>query len=129
MCTIGWARLEAAVLRLICATVLLLPTFARCEVLAGKAGYLSEWEIKATVAATQGEFSGPMTMTHVGLCTVAGPVEKVGEIHYRLSGVLTSKMNATLTFGGERCEFSAYRSEGYKGVMDCPGTKGVPLTI
>ena len=116
-------------LRLICATVLLLPTLAHAEVLAGKAGYLSEWEIKATVAATKGEFSGPMTMTHVGLCAVAGPLEKVGEIRYRLSGVLTSKMDATLTFDGERCGFSAFRSEGYKGVMDCPGTKGVPLTI
>ena len=115
------------------AVALLLPAPAQAEVIkvAGKAGYLSEWEVSASVRADANarEFSGPMTMTHTGLCTVSGPVEKSGEIRYRLSGLFRSKMDATLTIDGARCTFSGTLSQAYSGVMDCPGTKGVPLTI
>ena len=115
------------------AVALLLPAPARAEVIkvTGKAGYLSEWEVSANVSADSStrEFSGPMTMTHTGLCTVSGPVEKAGEIRYRLSGLFRSKMDATLTIDGARCTFSGVLSQAYSGVMDCPGTKGVPLTI
>jgi hypothetical protein len=121
-------------MRVLClAVALLLPAPAQAEVIkvAGKAGYLSEWEVSASVSgdASAREFSGPMTMTHTGLCTVSGPVEKSGEIRYRLSGLFRSKMDATLTIDGMRCTFSGTLSQAYSGVMDCPGTKGVPLTI
>jgi hypothetical protein len=114
--------------------MLLLSAPAQAEVLnvAGKAGYLAEWEVSASVrASTTGarEFSGPMTMTHIGLCTVSGPVAKSGEIRYRISGLLRSRMEATLTLDGTRCTFNGVLSEAYSGVMECPGTKGVPLTI
>jgi hypothetical protein len=117
------------------AVALALPASAQAEIIkvSGKAGYLSEWEVSANVsAAATGaarEFSGPMTMTHTGLCTVSGPVEKSGEIRYRLSGLFRSRMNATLTIDGAHCTFSGVLSQAYSGVMDCPGTKGVPLTI
>ena len=121
-------------MRVLClAVALLLPAPAQAEVIkvAGKAGYLSEWEVTASVSADASarEFSGPMTMTHTGLCTVSGPVEKSGELRYRLSGLFRSKMDATLTIDGMRCTFSGTLSQAYSGVMDCPGTKGVPLTI
>jgi hypothetical protein len=122
-------------MRIAClAVALLLPAPAQADVIkvAGKAGYLSEWEVSASVSADATgarEFSGPMTMTHTGLCTVAGPVEKSGEIRYRLSGLFRSRMDATLTIDGARCTFSGVLSQAYSGVMDCPGTKGVPLTI
>jgi len=121
-------------LRIICLSMtLLLPASAQAEVIkvAGKAGYLSEWEVSASVSADASarEFFGPMTMTHTGLCTVSGPVEKSGEIRYRLSGLFRSRMDATLTIDGARCTFSGVLSQAYSGVMDCPGTKGVPLTI
>lgn len=115
----------------VAAFALVLPVRSQAETLIGKAGYLSEWTVSATVAADASrEFSGPMTLAHTGLCTVNGPVEKAGDIHYRISGLLTSRMAATLTIDGARCTFSgAAASDAYSGVMDCPGTKGVPLTI
>lgn len=123
-------------MRIVClAAALLVPAPARAEVIkvAGKAGYLAEWEVSASVSADAAggarEFSGPMTMTHTGLCTVSGPVEKSGEIRYRLSGLFRARMDATLTIDGTRCTFSGVLSQAYSGVMDCPGTKGVPLTI
>lgn len=113
------------------AIALALPALSKAETLTGKAGYLAEWTVSATVAADPArEFSGPMTMTHTGLCTVNGPVEKAGDIHYRISGLFTSRMAATLTVDGARCTFSGgATADAYSGVMDCPGTKGVPLTI
>ena len=62
----------------------------------GYAGVLGEWELTATVTESQsrraGEFSGPVTMTHVGICTQDGPERKTGEIRVQMSA---SRLNAT----------------------------------
>ena len=41
----------------------------------GHAGHLGEWKLSATVDGNAGriKFSGPLTMTHVGMCTQDGP--------------------------------------------------------
>src|SRR4051812_7204636 len=45
----------------------------------GKLGYLSEWDVTATVvphaSGRRQEFSGPLTVRHTGICTTNGPVE------------------------------------------------------
>src|ERR1700722_575271 len=50
----------------------------------GYSGYLGEWELTATVTEkTSGwtrEYSGPLTMRHIGLCTQDGPEERAGEM-------------------------------------------------
>lgn len=98
----------------------------------GKAGYLSEWEVTATAnpsASDTREFSGPLMVRHIGLCSPNGPVEKPGEIKLRVSGLSRSTLDATLTFGGQTCTLRAYRSETVEGTMDCPDTRGVPITL
>src|SRR5882762_4304433 len=84
----------------------------------GYAGVLGEWELTATVTDTasrrQQEFSGPATMTHVGLCTQDGPERKSGEIRVQLSA---SRLQATLSFAGVECTYTATLSDAYKGQM------------
>jgi hypothetical protein len=60
------------------------PAQARTLRIDGKSGYLSEWEVKAEVTATvargREEFSGPVTLRHVGVCSPNGAVEKSGTL-------------------------------------------------
>ena len=55
------------------------PAGAQSLQVLGYAGVLGEWELTATVtenASQPKEFSGPLTMTHVGLCTVDDPEKR-----------------------------------------------------
>src|SRR3954447_1791260 len=93
----------------------------------GYAGPLGEWELVADVSeASAGEFSGPATMTHVGLCTQDGPERKSGDIRLRIAA---SRLNATLSLAGVECTYSASLSDAYKGQMSCPGRAPEPLTL
>ena len=99
----------------------------------GKLGYLSEWEVVATVtervADGKKEFAGPLTVRHVGTCTTGRPAEMVGEIRYRLSGWIKPRMTATLAIDGVECGFEGNLSETYDGVMSCPQWRGVPVSL
>jgi hypothetical protein len=97
----------------------------------GRAGYLSDWEVSATVrAAPDGrEFAGPLVMRHTGLCTVAGPVEKAGDIRFRRTGWPLAGLAATVGIDGMSCSFSARGNASYDGFMQCPGTTSVPLSL
>jgi hypothetical protein len=96
----------------------------------GYAGVLGEWELTATVTETQsrraGEFSGPVTMTHVGICTQDGPERKTGEIRVQMSA---SRLNATLLLADVECTYSAALTDAYKGQMKCPDRPAVPLVL
>ncbi|MCC6776901.1 MAG: hypothetical protein IT537_09740 [Hyphomicrobiales bacterium] len=117
----------------------------------GVAGYLSEWELSGAVpeAAPAGqdlagrdlagrdlagrepagrEFAGQVTWRHVGVCSPNGPVEKVGNLRLRLSAGAT-RVDATLTFEGRPCTYTAAGGRRASGFMDCPDAKGVPLSI
>jgi hypothetical protein len=124
----GLARLAAAIM-------LASPAAAGAMEVAvtGQAGYLSEWEVTARARQiTNGsrvEYAGPLVMKHVGLCTADGPVEKSGEIRFRRTGLMVSGIEATLSFGEERCTFAGSGAKTYDGVMHCPGTRGVPLSL
>ena len=76
------------------------PAHATSMQVTGKLGYLSEWEIAATVdehaSAGTKEFSGPLVLRHVGVCTPGRPVEMSGEIRYRITGWISPRMKATL---------------------------------
>ena len=60
------------------------PANAQSVQVNGKFGYLSEYELTASVVAKttdeNGEFSGPMIVRHVGLCTHDGAVQKTGKL-------------------------------------------------
>ena len=98
----------------------------------GQAGVLGEWELTANLAATNAarkEFSGPLVMKHVGLCTQDGPEVKKGELRVQLSGA--SRMKATLVMEGAiaPCSYQGQKSDAYKGVMRCPDQREMPLLI
>jgi hypothetical protein len=98
----------------------------------GYSGYLGEWELTATVTETapgsSAEYSGPLTMKHVGLCTQDGPEEKTGALRFRIS-TSSSRLNATLSVAGVECTYSGQLADSYTGMMDCPGRQGVPLKL
>ena len=100
--------------------------------LVGYAGVLGEWELTATVTEdARGwakEFSGPLSMKHVGICTQDGPEEKTGEIRFQISA-LSSRLNATLLVEGVACSYSAGLSDAYSGMMACPDREAVPLKL
>lgn len=98
----------------------------------GYSGYLGEWELTATVTATAAgstaEYSGPLTMKHVGICTQDGPEEKTGALRFQISAS-SSRLNAILSVAGVECTYSGELSDSYAGTMNCPGRQGVPLKL
>lgn len=98
----------------------------------GYAGVLGEWELTAAVTESTArrtkEFSGPVTMTHVGLCTQDGPETKSGEIRLHISGT-ADRLNATILMAGVACRYSGKLSDFYIGMMICPDREAVPLKL
>src|SRR6187551_3108239 len=108
------------------------PAVAEPREVFGYGGELGEWELSATVtekASSRGrEFSGPLSMTHVGMCTQDGPEQKTGEIRFQISA-LSSRLDARLLVEGVECTYSAASSEPYSGMMNCPDRDAVPLKL
>ena len=108
------------------------PAQAKSMQLVGYAGVLGEWELTATVTENghgwTKEFSGPLSMKHVGICTQDGPEEKTGEIRFQISA-LSSRLDATLLVEGVACRYSAGLSDPYSGMMACPDREAVPLKL
>jgi hypothetical protein len=121
-----------ALLPLFVLGVLAAPAQAEPRQILGYAGALGEWELTATVTENaqrwNREFSGPMSMKHVGICTQDGPEEKTGEIRFRISA-LSSRLDATLSVEGMECTYSAWSGEPYSGMMACPDRAAVPLKL
>ena len=93
---------------------------------------LGEWELTATVtekASSRGrEFSGPLSMKHVGICTQDGPEQKTGEIRFQVLDV-PPQLHATLLVDGVTCTYSGKRSDFSSGALICSGRAGVPLKL
>ena len=108
------------------------PADAQSLQVVGYAGVLGEWELTATVTATDsrrtGEFSGPLTMRHTGLCTQDGPEEKTGDLRLHVSAA-SSHVTATLRVSGIACSYSGKLSGSYSGMMVCPDRPAVPLML
>jgi hypothetical protein len=122
-----------ALLLLFVTGALAAPAQAQSLQVVGYAGVLGEWELTATVTETSRtwskEFSGPLTMTHVGICTQDGPEQKSGEIRFQISA-LSSQLDATLQVEGVACSYSARSSsDPYSGLMTCPDREAVPLKL
>jgi len=110
------------------------PVHAQSLRVTGETGYLSEWEVSGNVTQSISgrvrEFSGPLTMRHVGLCSPAGPEEKVAEIKLQiLKPGLLPHFRAIMTMNGSKCTFGGKFSDTYSGLMDCADAKGVPVTL
>ena len=100
--------------------------------LVGYSGFLGEWELTATVtedgSAAPREYSGPLSMKHVGLCTQDGPEEKSGKIRVQMVPS-ESRIEATLWVDGVECSYHGTLSDFYTGTMDCSGRERVPLKL
>jgi hypothetical protein len=110
-----------------------LPARADPVQVTGKLGYLSEWELSARVTERSSErgkeFSGPITVRHVGVCAPGRPVEMSGEIRYRITGWVKPRITATLSLDGVDCGIEGRLSETYDGVMSCDQWRGVPVSL
>jgi hypothetical protein len=112
-------------------TLLAMPAAAGSLEVVGYAGLLGEWELTATLredGSTAANYSGPLSMKHVGLCTQDGPEEKTGEISVRMSAS-SSRLPATLSLDGVECGYQGTLSEFYSGTMNCSGREAVPLKL
>jgi len=109
-----------------------IPAAGQSLELIGYAGELGEWELTAAVTERASwwvkEFSGPLTMKHVGICTQDGPEEKTGEIRFQLSA-WSGRLNARLSVSGTTCTYSGKLSDAYTGMMSCPDRQAVPLKL
>jgi hypothetical protein len=112
--------------------VLVTPAAGQSRDVIGYAGQLGEWEL--TAAATEGgswwtkEFSGPMIMKHVGICTQDGPEERAGQIWLQLSS-WSRRLSARISVAGTTCTYSGRLSDAYTGMMNCPDRPAVPLKL
>ena len=106
------------------------PCIGHSREVIGYAGQLGEWELTASVTenAVTKEFSGPLTMRHVGICTQDGPEEKAGAIRLQVSEV-SARMSASLLIEGVTCSYSGRLSDSYNGPMSCLGREAVPLKL
>jgi hypothetical protein len=97
----------------------------------GQAGVLGEWELTANISSAdtgvRKQFSGPLLMKHVGICSVDGPEQKTGEIQLQVLG--SSRVKATLVIEGVTCTYAGRKSDSYSGVLRCPDRRDVPLLM
>jgi hypothetical protein len=106
------------------------PVAAQSLQLQGKTGYLGEYELSASVigqgSGSKKEFSGPLIIKHVGLCTHDGPNETVSQIRLRHA---SSGIAATLVFEGSECTYQGILSESHVGFMACADGTSLPLQL
>jgi len=99
----------------------------------GQAGVLGEWELTGNLteggSGPRKEFSGPLKMKHVGICTQDGPEERAGEIRLQLAARPESRVTAQLLLDGVPCTYSARKTHAYEGTMSCAGRAPVPLLV
>ena len=121
-----------ALLLLFLTGALATPAQATSLQLVGYAGVLGEWELTATVTENARgwtrEFSGPLSMKHVGICTQDGPEEKAEQIRFQISA-LSSRLDGTLLVEGVACSYSAGASDPYSGMLACSDREAVPLKL
>jgi hypothetical protein len=124
-----WCYGRTALVGAIALCFLQVPKLEAMEFL-GQAGVLGEWELTGnlTESSQSMEFSGPLKMKHVGICTQDGPEERAGEISLQL-GSRSESLTATLVLDGTPCNYSARKTHAYEGTMACAGRAPVPLVV
>ncbi|MEA2737926.1 MAG: hypothetical protein QOH05_1233 [Acetobacteraceae bacterium] len=105
---------------------------AQTRIVSGQSGILGEWELTATVTKeTDGggrRWRGPLSLKHIGFCSVDGPEEKTGELRLDVSA-RPDEARATLVIDGITCTFTGHLADGYNGVMMCPDRPGLPMML
>ena len=109
------------------------PTSAQSVLqLYGKTGYLGEYELSGTVSEQSSngrrEYSGPLVIKHVGLCTHDGPQETISQIRLQIEKS-SQRVMAALAFDGVECTYHGVLTESYHGFMNCADQTSVPLRL
>ncbi len=98
----------------------------------GQIGYLQEWEMKAnlakTITSSGVSYDGPVTLRHVGLCSVNGLEEKSGVVRLTVSR-RTSAVEGTLAMKDDTCRIVASASKSHSGLLNCRDGQGVPISF
>jgi hypothetical protein len=106
------------------------PASAQSYSASGQIGYLQEWEIKGNLARmptrTGADYSGPVTLRHVGLCSVNGVEEKSGVMQLKVSSV---RLEGTLAMDDDSCRIVASAASSYSGLLSCRNGQGVPISF
>jgi len=113
-------------------SALAIPARAQSMQVYGKTGYLGEYELSSNVSeqVTSGkkEYSGPLAVKHVGLCTRDGPKETTGQIRFQVAGS-SSRAAATLVFEAVECTWEGVLLESYHGFMNRADKTSLPLRL
>ena len=125
-----------AVLVAISALTFAAPAGAQTRSVTGQFGVLGEWELTADVtkqADVSGRlWSGPLSLKHIGFCSVDGPEQKTGELRLDIPDLgagSSAEATAILLFDGIACIFEGHLTDGYEGVMVCPDRANVPIML
>jgi len=120
-----------AVLSFCLATAVAPNAYAQALKVSGQLGVLGEWELSATLsrepAGGKRQFSGPLSLKHVGICSPDGPEEKAGTAQVQL--VSASRVAASFMIDGVTCTYRGQKSDTYTGLMSCPGKADVPILL
>jgi len=96
----------------------------------GQAGFLQEWEIKASLAktATRGgdDYRGPVTLRHIGLCSADGVAEKSGALRLTVS---RAGVAGTLVLADDSCRIATSAAHPGAGLLSCSDGQGIPITL
>lgn len=105
---------------------------AQARELAGRFGYLGEWDVVATLSeektggALAAELAGSLRMKHNAVCGPGETPEKSGHIRMSVRG---NRYSAQMTLGGASCAFSGTLSESAHSFVRCGGEGQVPLRL
>jgi hypothetical protein len=127
-----WSAAQCLAMVVGAAVVLVPSAQTRALEILGQVGVLGEWELTAKLdenasAATK-EYSGPLMMRHVGICTQDGPEERAGEMRLQL-GTSGAQLKATLVVEGVECHYDGRKSHAYEGTMTCLGREALPMML
>ena len=128
------ARVAIAVLVAVSTLTFAALAGAQTRSVTGQFGVLGEWELTANVTkqADGGGrlWSGPLSLKHIGFCSVDGPEEKTGELRLDTPDPNSlAKATATLLIDGVECVFKGHMTDGNDGVMACPDRADVPMML
>jgi hypothetical protein len=81
-----------------------------------------------TITSSGMSYDGPVTLRHVGLCSVNGPEEKSGVVRLMVSRK-TSAVEGTLSLKDDACKIAASASRPHSGLLNCRDGQGVPINF
>lgn len=105
---------------------------AQAQFATGQIGYLQEWEMKADLTTSANGagtgYAGPITLRHVGLCSVNGVEEKSGTLELRIS-TRPPGIEGTLNLADDKCRLTASGTQAYEGLLRCHDGNDVPINF